>query len=544
MVNDGPDSTNGSMAIQVNGDTGANYGYQFIDGNNATTTAARTTGFTSFQLHPYSGPLQNELTLFDWLLYAKSGKIRTALLKQTTRITGTTVGDLSMTGECWNNTVDNITYMRIYGSTGQPNPINVGSRLILLKKRELTSGTKTGEIDPQGTTYGHWQLIYDNTLTAAKTNLMLTSQMDSYTKLLIHADGADTSTAFYDFSNSAHAITANGNAQVDTAYSKFGGASALFDGTGDYLTVPDSDDFYFGTSDFTIDFWVRFNSISGSQHIFSQRVDDNNRWGINKDANDKLNLYFYSGGVGKGVYVMTNAWSGLSTGVWYHVVMERNNGCRMFIDGVQQTITETVAFGTNDVGNLAANLVIGAYGNGAEAYLNGWLDEISISKGIARWTANFTPPTRAYNELDGDRDVVYKIIFRNILGASGAYSMTLRPNNDTATNYGYQRLYGASTSVGADRASSGQLGVYWWTANNVGEIDYGEQLWYVKSGNIRPVVDLISRNISGTTVTALLLSGQVWNNTTDNIRNINIYSYYAANGLGIGTHVECWRLNL
>ncbi|MEJ0012775.1 MAG: hypothetical protein WDM94_09155 [Bauldia sp.] len=60
-------------------------------------------------------------------------------------------------------------------------------------------------------------------------------------------------TTFVDSSASGRTITANGNAQVDTAQAKFGGASALFDGAGDYLTVPASADFNFGTGDFTVE---------------------------------------------------------------------------------------------------------------------------------------------------------------------------------------------------------------------------------------------------------------------------------------------------
>ena len=45
-------------------------------------------------------------------------------------------------------------------------------------------------------------------------------------------------------------VTANGDTKISTAQSKFGGASGLFDGTGDYLSVPDNDDWYFGTENF------------------------------------------------------------------------------------------------------------------------------------------------------------------------------------------------------------------------------------------------------------------------------------------------------
>lgn len=82
--------------------------------------------------------------------------------------------------------------------------------------------------------------------------------IDTYTKLLLHCDGTDGSTTFSDNGVTGHTVTANGNAQIDTAQSKFGNASGLFDGTGDYLTIPDHADWNFGTGNFTIDAWIRF----------------------------------------------------------------------------------------------------------------------------------------------------------------------------------------------------------------------------------------------------------------------------------------------
>ena len=81
---------------------------------------------------------------------------------------------------------------------------------------------------------------------------------DSYTVALLHFNGADASTTFID--ESGKTWTASGNAQIDTAQSKFGGASGLFDGTGDSITTPDHADFDVGSGDFTVDFWMRQNT--------------------------------------------------------------------------------------------------------------------------------------------------------------------------------------------------------------------------------------------------------------------------------------------
>jgi len=87
------------------------------------------------------------------------------------------------------------------------------------------------------------------------------STVDEFTVALLHMNGTDAATAFTD--ETGKTWTAQGNAQIDTGQSKFGGASGLFDGTGDYIDTPDSTDWQLdGGADanlWTIDFWVRFN---------------------------------------------------------------------------------------------------------------------------------------------------------------------------------------------------------------------------------------------------------------------------------------------
>src|SRR5690554_1699309 len=85
--------------------------------------------------------------------------------------------------------------------------------------------------------------------------------------LLLHGDGTDGSTTITDNSGSAHSPTVNGNSQIDTAESQFGGASVLFDGSGDYLEYADSADWDFGTGDFTVEFWMRRNAWPTSGNL-------------------------------------------------------------------------------------------------------------------------------------------------------------------------------------------------------------------------------------------------------------------------------------
>jgi len=216
--------------------------------------------------------------------------------------------------------------------------------------------------------------------------------IDSYTKLLLHMSGADESTTFTDNGITGHTVTAEGNAQIDTAQSKFGYSSGLFDGTGDYIDIPDHADWDFGANPFTIDFWVRFNSVVSSQTFYSQRVD----------ATHRVLLYWHSDGAiiyysNNGSYSISfnGSWSP-SVNIWYHTALIRGWGG---VTGDFALCIDGNAVGTDSdidtVADVAANVNIGrAYADTDE--FNGWIDEFRVSQGVARWTENFNPPIRAH----------------------------------------------------------------------------------------------------------------------------------------------------
>jgi Concanavalin A-like lectin/glucanases superfamily len=218
--------------------------------------------------------------------------------------------------------------------------------------------------------------------------------IDSQTVLCLHADGTDTSTTFTDSSQYTHTVTANGNAQIDTAFQQFGSGSALFDGTGDYLTTPDSADWAFGAGAFTFDWWVRFNSTSGNQGFFGQWAGvGTTSFQLRLDGGTQLS--FYPSTDGSTFSTLQFAWTP-STNTWYHVALTRDgsNNVRAFVGGTQIGTTQTYS-GT--MFDSSAQLTIGTGTVAGGEYVNGWMDEIRISKGVARWTANFTPPTSAYS---------------------------------------------------------------------------------------------------------------------------------------------------
>jgi hypothetical protein len=128
--------------------------------------------------------------------------------------------------------------------------------------------TTIKNVVPRGDGYGPFSAF--NPLSAA-----LADGNDTYTKVLLHFDGSDASTTITDSNSggSAHTWTAAGNAQIDTAQYKFGGASGLFDGTGDWVTTPDHADFTLGSSDFTIDLLVSGECGKRRREIYLRLIE-------------------------------------------------------------------------------------------------------------------------------------------------------------------------------------------------------------------------------------------------------------------------------
>ncbi len=205
-------------------------------------------------------------------------------------------------------------------------------------------------------------------------------------------DGIDGSQVFLDHAlggNAPHTVTARGTAQVDTAQQKYGAASWLLDGNSDYAEVDDDPDFAYGANPFTIEGWARFNVLpapGGQSYLYGQRVDGAHA------------LYSFVNNTG-GVYTLRfGAWDGgelvdingvitPSVNTWYHFAVVRDvNRFDVYWEGT------SVANDTQSVTlpNLAANVFLGRWPGGSSDYLNGWLDEYSIST-VARWAGGGGP---------------------------------------------------------------------------------------------------------------------------------------------------------
>lgn len=214
---------------------------------------------------------------------------------------------------------------------------------------------------------------------------------------LLHFDGADGSTTFTD--QTGKVWTPFGNAQLDTSAVKYGAASGQFDGAGDYLTTPSSTDFDFGTGDFTIEFWLRVSSAVSYGVVLTRE------WGgapysggftifANGAASGSMEVY--CGDYNWYAPLLKSSTAYYVDSAWHHFAVVRNGtSFNLYIDGTSYaSATSSFAFAS-----VSKALTIGrdlTFGPGGERDYNGRIEDLRITKGVARYTANFTPPTAAF----------------------------------------------------------------------------------------------------------------------------------------------------
>ncbi|MGI6125167.1 MAG: LamG domain-containing protein, partial [Acetivibrionales bacterium] len=245
-------------------------------------------------------------------------------------------------------------------------------------------------------TYSDWALaLPDGTLqhppdNFVKTKLKLTDT-DPYTVLLMHMDGSDNGTTFTD--ECGKTVTAHGDVCTKTAEKKFGTASGYFDGTDDYLQLQ-HDDFIFASGDITIDGWIHPTTINASEgnvifNIINNSLNSNLFVSI---YSDKKMRFCYRNDAGTDIFNFYST-SEISLNTWTHFACcISGTKAYIFING---ELESSVDFSRN--GNFTANKVhIGMNVSPAPRCWQGYMDEIRLSKGVARWTSDFTPPTNQY----------------------------------------------------------------------------------------------------------------------------------------------------
>ena len=196
--------------------------------------------------------------------------------------------------------------------------------------------------------------------------------------------------------------------------------SVVFDGTGDYLTIPQTSELDFGLGDFTIELWAYFNSFNGSLDDIFMGGSGGGRFGLYLDAN--AILFFVSQTVAAVALASVNS---LSTKTWNHIAVVRKNTILYgYINGVQ---TGSSSF---NITLPNGGISIGAQLDGGNA-IDGYISNLRVLKGTALYTSNFTPPSR---ELQPIGDTVLLCCNNSTSATAEATGKTITVNGNAVAS--------------------------------------------------------------------------------------------------------------
>lgn len=285
---------------------------------------------------------------------------------------GTSLGSLSMPAQY------------AIGSSGK-SILSIGS-----ESNDASNRTMTGYIDDFKIYNGY-----------AKYTSNWSSGNDKFTTFLLHGDGANNGTTFIDASYKNVTLTKTGTVTTSTTQKPFSYSSVYFDGSGGYLDTATNTDYETGSGDFTIDFWMYATIAPPTYNCVVISKGDNN--------NGALSNYWFFNYTTQWYFMCGN---GTNTGYWnygtptankwyHHAIVRSGNTMYFYTNGVYATSASAITY-PNFSGNLGSNgipLRIGARYN-INNFVNytGYLKEVRVSKGIARWTGNitFNPLTKPY----------------------------------------------------------------------------------------------------------------------------------------------------
>jgi len=202
-----------------------------------------------------------------------------------------------------------------------------------------------------------------------------------------------TNAGIIDKSQSVKTITLNGDVKSSTTQSKYLSSSMYFDGTGDSLTIGNNQGLHIGSGDFTMEMWFRAAAVNTNQVLIMRRASATARgFVININSSVANKLGFVAGDTNTAAWeVSMTSTSDLSADTWHHIAIVRSgNNFYLYLDGTQEASVSSSVTIADDT----SNMLIGV-SDSASSYFSGYLSDLRITKGLARYTANFTPPTAA-----------------------------------------------------------------------------------------------------------------------------------------------------
>ena len=308
----------------------------------------------------------------------------------------------------------------------------------------------------------------------------------SNTSLLLNCNGNNDSTVFTDTSITPKTVTAFGNAKISTTQSKFGGSSAYFDGTGDYLQLANNANFAFGSGDFTAEAWVYTTTLTGNAAVMGYASGTSSASVVEFRMLRTGSTWQFDTGVGSVEYGVGFGTVAINT--LYHVAFCRyGTNLYSFIDGVLSSTTAVSTLSLNDP--ASSTLQIGQSGGGYP--WTGYIDDIRITKGVARYTQNFTPPTKQFplNFDDFGSSVMLRSSFENNIIDDSRFNRTLTlvgspTTSSTQSKFGSKSFYGGASGTNYFKLSTGH------GLNLTGDLTVECFVYFETLGTVRSILEM------------------------------------------------------
>jgi hypothetical protein len=225
-----------------------------------------------------------------------------------------------------------------------------------------------------------------------------------YNTMLLPGQGTNNTqnNSFLDSSGNGYNPSRSGETTQGT-FTPFSGAngnwSNYFDGNGDFLTCPNNAAFDFASGDVTLEAWVYFNAISSQTVVaaFATGGTGFTAWSFSINSSGYLLMDTWVGGTEQFITATSNP---VAANQWTHIAYTRASGTsRLFVNGASCSFSGSISQGINSGGNLTS--IASSRYSGFEGYLNGYISNCRVVKGVAVYTGNFTPPTAPLTAISG-----------------------------------------------------------------------------------------------------------------------------------------------
>lgn len=277
--------------------------------------------------------------------------------------------------------------------------------------------------------------------------------------LLLAGNGTNGSTVLSDTSILSNTVTANAGAAISTAQSKFGGSSLYFDGTNDYISITDATNFSLGDT-WTVEYWMYSGTADSAGNICCGIYENpasvwNGLQFAIRNLSGITRFYFSATNNTNEKYADV---SGITANAWHHIAMTRSGSTGyVFVDGVLKATV--VSLGAAVAATQPVSIGRWDYNIGY-TYSNVYMDDVRITKGVARYTANFPVNTLAFPTIWADPYYQNTSLLMHMEGLNNGIIFPEETANRAITVYGNAKTSTALSKTGLSSMISYGAGDY------------------------------------------------------------------------------------